>query len=47
MIIVLNTQEAVNAFMAKTQVSIGTELAVSAGVGRSGGADMSAGMKGE
>ena len=46
-VLILNTQYAVNAFSSKTQVSLGTELAVSLGpVGRSAGTDMHAGENG-
>lgn len=46
-VLILNTQHAVNAFSSLTQVSLGTELAVSLGpVGRSAGTDMHAGENG-
>ena len=46
-VLILNTQHAVNAFSSMTQVSLGTELAVSLGpVGRSAGTDMHAGENG-
>eukprot|EP01034_Spumella_vulgaris_P021869 gene21869-27944_t len=46
-ILILTSQDSVNAFCSKAQISVGTELAVSLGpVGRSAGGDVSAGSKG-